>query len=234
MTEIRWLQQTSANVPHHDEWLCPAERLRLAQLRIPKRRTDWRLGRWTVKSAVASCLNLPKDTPTFASIAVLPAETGAPKVFIRNQAAEVTVSLSHCDGVGICAVAEGPVSLGCDLERVEPRSLAFVHDYFTPSEQDAVAACDNEELRAAMITLIWSAKEAVLKALETGLRADTRSLTVSFAEDVNLNSPWRKLTVQTRDSCFEAWWKQDNQLLYCFASEHLLACPQELDKGIWD
>ena len=229
MTELRWLQQTNANVPPHDAWLCPAERLRLAQLRIPKRRTDWRLGRWTVKCALASYLGLPKAIRTFATIAVMPAETGAPRVFIGDEAAEVAVSLSHCDGVGICAVARRPVWLGCDLEKVEPRSWSFVRDYFTPHEQNAVAACENDKLRASMITVVWSAKEAVLKALETGLRADTRSLTVSFTDEVILEAPWRSLIICTNNRCFKGWWKQEKQLLYCFASDQLPAFPQALE-----
>ena len=204
----------------------------MAQLRIPKRRTDWRLGRWTVKCAVASYLGLPGAIRTLATIAVKPAETGAPRVFIGGYAAEVAVSLSHCDGVGLCAVARRPVLLGCDLERVEPRSWSFVRDYFTASEQDAVAACENDGLRASLITLIWSAKEAVLKALETGLRADTRSLTVNFADGVILAPPWRSLTVCANDRCFKGCWKQEDQLIYCFASDQLPVSPHALEMSL--
>lgn len=234
MTELRWLQQTSANVPLHDAWLCPAERLRLAQLRVPKRRSDWRLGRWTVKCAVASYLGLPNAIRTFATIAVKPAATGAPRVFIGGDAAEVAVSLSHCDGVGLCAVARHPVLLGCDLEKVEPRDWSFVRDYFTQNEQDAVAACENDELRASLITLVWSAKEAVLKALETGLRADTRSLTVSFADKVILKAPWQSLTVCANNRYFKGCWKQQGSLIYCFASDQLPLYPRTLERNRLD
>ena len=69
--------------------------------------------------------------------------------------------------------------LGCDLEIVEPRSDAFVADYFTAEEQEVVRqACPAD--RFALIALIWSAKESALKALQSGLRIDTRSLSVAL------------------------------------------------------
>jgi phosphopantetheinyl transferase len=117
--------------------------------------------------------------------------------------------------------------MGCDLEKVEPRTWSFVRDYFTPNEQDAVAAQGNPELRARMVTLIWSAKEAVLKALETGLRADTRTLSVSFEGDATLDRPlWQSLTVCTSNSCFNGWWKEENEFVYCFASNQPPAPPR--------
>jgi 4'-phosphopantetheinyl transferase len=229
MMELRWLQQTSADVPQHDDWLCPAERQRLSRLLIPKRRADWRLGRWTVKNAIASYLDLPRGTGTFSSIEVIPAQSGAPRVFIRNRAASVAISLSHCDGIGLCAVARNPVLLGCDVERVEPRSSVFVRDYFTQSEQEDIATHSDDETRAAVITLIWSAKEAALKALEVGLRADTRSVIVSLEGYVTREGSWRSSTARVANRCFRNWWKQENQLVYCFASSPYLDSPRALD-----
>lgn len=234
MSELRWLQQTSADVPTHDEWLCLAERRRLVQLRVPKRRSDWRLGRWTIKRAVASYFGLPQDSSCFASIAVRPAETGAPRVFIDDEASNVAVSLSHCDGVGLCALTRRPTLLGCDLEKVELRTWSFVTDYFTPSEQNIVASCNPPELRSSIITLIWSAKEAVLKALETGLRADTRSLTVNFSGGTFSQTTWQSLTVRTEQCCFTSWWRQENQFLYCFSSDPPLPPPQALETASVD
>ena len=52
---------------------------------------------------------------------------------------QVTISLSHRSGAAICAVAPAGVDLGCDLEVIEPRSEAFVADYFTVDEQALVA-----------------------------------------------------------------------------------------------
>ena len=66
-------------------------------------------------------------------------------------------------------------ALGCDLEEIEPRSAGFVADYFTQREAAAVAAVP-ATARDIAVNLLWSAKEAVLKARRTGLRSDTRSV----------------------------------------------------------
>ncbi len=77
----------------------------------------------------------------------------------------------------MCVVAPAGVSLGCDLEVIEPRSAAFVTDYFTRNEQALVERTSKEE-RPRLVTLLWSAKESALKALHVGLRLDTNSVEV--------------------------------------------------------
>jgi 4'-phosphopantetheinyl transferase len=85
-------------------------------------------------------------------------------------------------GQGVDAAAKGrrPV-LGCDLELIEPRELNFVHDFFTPGELAAVQALPPGPDRDTLITVIWSAKEAALKALREGLRLDTRQIDCAIA-----------------------------------------------------
>src|ERR1700729_2108316 len=129
--EVHWFEQSLADVSAQDDWLGPWERSHLLRLRFPKRRSDWRLGRWTAKHAVAYDLNLPRDAENLASIEIRPAASGAPEVFLGNEPANLAISISHRDGVAACAVGESGAMLGCDLEIVEPRSEAFVADYFT-------------------------------------------------------------------------------------------------------
>jgi hypothetical protein len=74
-----WLTQTEADVPGSDDWLSPGEQVRLEAMRFPKRRGDWRLGRWTAKQAIAAFLKLPADEHAFARIEVRAADCGAPR-----------------------------------------------------------------------------------------------------------------------------------------------------------
>ena len=67
--------------------------------------------------------------------------------------------------------------MGCDLEMIEPRSDAFVADYFTVEEQALVARASAAD-RSRLLALLWSAKESALKALRAGLRLDTRCVIV--------------------------------------------------------
>ena len=208
-----WLEQTEADVPLEESWLSPPEAERLLQFRILKRRCDWRLGRWTAKRAVAVYFGMRQDAQSLAFIEIRPAPSGAPKVYIKDALARVSVSLSHRGGVAMCAVAAADTELGCDLETVEPRSEAFVCDYFTEEEQKAVANCDNEEERNLLVALIWSAKECALKALATGLRADTRSLSVAIGKQARAGD-WHQLSVCANTGrTFQGWWRRSGQLV---------------------
>lgn len=165
------------DVPAGDRWLSPVERSVEAKLRWPKRRSDWRLGRWVAKRAVIACL--PDKGIEPPDVEILAQESGAPaaRVLAGPVMVPVSVSISHSDGVGLAAAAVGDVALGCDVERVELRTERFVADYFTAAERERVARTAPVD-RPTLVTLIWSAKEAALKVLGEGMRLDARAVSV--------------------------------------------------------
>ncbi len=196
LVKVYWLEQTEADVPPQNDWLGAGEIARLNALRFPKRRADWRLGRWTAKRAVSIYRNAPTDPRAFACIEVRPAASGAPEIFLDREPAAVVISLSHRNGVAMCAVAPPETELGCDLETIEPRSDAFITDYFTSDEQSFVAQAPATE-RFRLLALLWSAKESALKALREGLRLDTRSVTVRLLESFTNSAPKKEATDST-------------------------------------
>ncbi|MGO9262308.1 MAG: 4'-phosphopantetheinyl transferase family protein [Bryobacteraceae bacterium] len=213
MQALYWLEQSDSDVPLGDGWLSASERARLDELRIPKRRADWRLGRWTAKCAASGYLNLPRDWEALAGLELRPAPSGAPEVFLDGRPAPVALSLSHSRGTGLCAIAPAAVEVGCDLEMVEPRSPAFLADYFTDDERKLVARTPAAR-RDRVVTLLWSAKESALKALGCGLRSDTRS--VNAAPAGFLETPgerWRRLSVATDGRTFGGWWREARDLV---------------------
>ena len=231
--EVYWLEQTEADVPAENDWLGESEAVHMAGLRFPKRRADWRLGRWTAKRALAGYLNFPSHPQALAAIEIRPAPDGAPEVFFANQPATVTISLSHRAGRAACAIAQPGAALGCDLEIIEQRSEAFMADYFTTEEQ-ALARRAPPADQSWLLTLLWSAKESGLKALRTGLRLDTRCVVVNPVDALrhpdedgegcterpaltvrpySLNT-WRALHVQhTNGPAFHGWWQETGNLL---------------------
>jgi len=210
---LYWLQQTGADVPPADDWLSAAEAARLARFHIPKRRADWRLGRWTAKQALSAYLNQPA-----ANFEIRAAPDGAPEAFLHGRPAGVNISISHSAGVAICAIAATGVALGCDIEQIEPRSPAFLEDYFTTEEQYAVAATP-AAAQALLVTLLWSAKESVLKALREGLRLDPRTVHISATGESE-----GTFSARCSDSrIFEGCWDRTGDLIRAFASDPLLA-----------
>ncbi len=246
MLDVYWLEQTEADVPSGDDWLSAPEAVRLDGMRIAKRRADWRLGRWTAKRALAICMNLPSHPETLAGIEIRPAPSGAPEVFLSNQPAPATISLSHCAGAAICAVAPSGVCLGCDLEAIEPRDASFVTDYFTSEEQALVGRASATD-RPRLLTLLWSSKESALKALGEGLRLDTRSVAVEhldaprgadgYTEEAGLILPpsyglnhWQALQVrQANGQVFHGWWQYSGHLVRTLVASPPPALPIALE-----
>jgi len=207
-----WLARAETQLPADGRWLTPAERDRAGKLRYTKRRTDFLLGRWTLKLAVARASGWPEDPATLARIEGRSAPDGAPELYVDGQRDDRGVSLSDRAGCAVCLVASGPAAVGCDLELVEPRSAAFVRDYLTGPEIRWVAAAGPG--RDAAANLMWSAKESALKVLRTGLRRDTRSVEVTPADPVPPGRVWSRFQVRTAEgSVFEGWWRRTGAFL---------------------
>ncbi len=223
---IYWLEQTEADVPLDNHWLSPHEFDRLTAMRIPKRRADWRLGRWTAKQAVASFLNLRVDLPALATIEIRAASSGAPEVFLHDQPAPVAISLSHSSGIALCTTAVAGANFGCDLEKVEPRDDAFIGDYFTLEEQSLVRRTAIQD-RPLLLALLWSAKESTLKALRAGLRLATTSVNVQLGQGwtalaakgahnsiIASYEGWLPISVRySADQMFTGYWRTEAHLV---------------------
>jgi 4'-phosphopantetheinyl transferase len=208
--------QDFSDVHEDDGWLCVKEREILAGLRFPKRRNDWRLGRWTAKQAIRAFLRLDPDVD-LSRFEIRAAADGAPEVFMRNEPAEVMISISHAGGRSFCTAGPPGAALGCDIEQLEPRGELLATDYFTPEETELARSADPEN-RILVTNLIWSAKESVLKALREGLRRDTRDISIqpeltAPTEQENVWSHWAGRCRQTSRE-FQGRWRADSRFVY--------------------
>jgi 4'-phosphopantetheinyl transferase len=194
-----WLARVAAQVPEDDDWLGPRERAVLADLRVARRRADWRLGRWTAKSALRAWTGRP-----VAEVEVLAAADGAPEAWAGERRLPLSVSLSHRAGRAVCAVWDAPGVVGADLELVEPRSGAFVREWLTVAEQAAVGAAADQALAA---NLAWTGKEAAAKVWREGLRLDVRHAEVVPAPR---GAPeWAPAAVRLGRLELRGWWWRD-------------------------
>ncbi len=226
-----WFEQKQTDVPVENDWLSASEQAHLARILVAKRRGDWRLGRWTAKCALAAHFQLPVTRQELAKLEVRPALSGAPDVFRANAPAPAAISLSHRNGAAVCAIAPSGVALGCDLEFIEPRSPAFMADYFTSAEQAVLMQAGVED-HSRLATLLWSAKESAAKALRAGLRLDTRWLEASLDDALRLDgddTSWRPLHVRyIKGQVFHGWWQQTGNFL-----RTLVASPRPLPPIPW-
>ena len=228
--DVYWLEQSVADLPDDSDWLSEAEARQLATFRVPKRRSDWLLGRWTAKRILAVRLGLPFGAASLAAIDVRPATSGAPEPFIGDERVSLALSLSHCNGKAVAVVSSPEARLGCDLEAIEPRGNAFLTDYFTESEQAMIRQTPEPE-RWIRLAFLWSAKESALKAMEVGLRADTRNVQVrpDPASPVH-NSRWTSFYVDCTDgTTFEGFWSHDSAYVKTLVATPAPFFPIEID-----
>lgn len=194
---LRWLLQAAPPTAVSLDWLTPEERSRADSFRFEKRKSDWLNGRYAAKRLVARHLRERTGLPVPLSFLEIGTETsGSPFARLSPEAPPVAgvepgrrlpvaLSISHSGGRALAALVpaggEGPAAVvGADVERVETRLSTFARDYFTPGELASLPEGDGPE-RDLAVTAIWSAKEAVLKALGLGLTVDTRSVGIDLS-----------------------------------------------------
>jgi 4'-phosphopantetheinyl transferase len=215
-----------ADAPADDAWLSPRERAWIARMRFPKRRSEFRLGRWTAKKALALYLGREASAGALRSIEIDRAPDGAPAPLVDGRPADAYVTMTDRADQAVCLVGPPGTALGCDLELVEPRSDAFVSDFLTPAEQRLVAAAGAE--RDLLANLVWCGKESALKVLRTGLRRDTRSVEVSFPEG-GIVEGWAPMRVRTVEGAvFPGWWQRFGAFVLTVAATEPFAPPQPL------
>ncbi len=225
---VYYLLRQLSDLPGDQNWLSAGEQSRVAGFRFPKRRNDWILGRWTAKEALRSFLiHAGRPAPEYSDIEIRSAADGAPLPFVKGNPASVSLALSHSGAQAFCAVAPAGIALGCDLEIVQVREAAFIHDYLC--DQEIVLVSSSPADRQPLITtLIWSAKESALKCLREGLRRDTRSVLVSLPAPGEAG--WNPLTVLCRESSqtFYGWWRNRGDWVQAVTTDVQTAEPLQL------
>ncbi len=220
-----------------------AEQRQFYALRSLKRQREWLLGRWTAKRLLQMVVEqqngrrVPLDTFTIYNVA-----NGAPhltSVYLPG----ATLSISHRDDRGLCAVSTGGEGcgdeqtecLGIDIERIEPRTGSFAEDYFTEPEIQCVRRAP-DSIADLLITGIWSAKESALKALRVGLTVDTRAVTCLLQAPGAPLHNWTRFDIMCDQARLKrsaaplkGWWRtMEDYVLTCVGSSEPLWMSQAL------
>jgi 4'-phosphopantetheinyl transferase len=112
--------------------------------------------------------------------------------------AQVHFNLSHCEERAVLAI--GNAEIGIDLERERPiEHIDLAKRYFHPHEVAAITASRDEAEQRRAFFLVWTLKEAVVKALGTGLSTPLDSF------EVAIGGSKPRLTVAP-EGAPQAWW----------------------------
>ncbi|HVU24781.1 MAG TPA: 4'-phosphopantetheinyl transferase superfamily protein [Opitutus sp.] len=159
-----------------DEFLHPEERAVFAGFKVDRRRMSYLLGRVAAKTALGACVGRGFD-PTQCLV--------APGVFsqpmVRYSAAPgLDISISHSDRVACALAFPGEHPMAVDLEEVDAARTKVMLTQIRPAEDElARARCPSVDVAA---TVLWTAKEALSKALRCGMTCPYELLEVAAVE----------------------------------------------------
>lgn len=129
-----------------------------SKISSPKRQIEFIAGRRACKRALFKFLNKPtaEIKEEYSEISILYSETGSP--LAENLKLNVTISHSH--EIAVAAVSNSPI--GIDIEQINPKRISALK-YANP---------DSKTQNLTQLTVMWTLKEALSKALKTGLMKD--------------------------------------------------------------
>jgi len=103
---------------------------------------------------------------------------GRPQLFYKQNVLG-HVSISHSKELA-SATFDTKENIGIDLEYVCKRDIAFYKFNFTPQEKDIVGKFNGLDFDK-VVTLFWTAKEAMSKVMGIGLRVDARNFEIHIS-----------------------------------------------------
>lgn len=230
---IHWLiQSTNAHsnlsraVPP-PKLLNAEEHAQFVKLKTDKRRRDWLLGRWTAKHLLQALHEKQtRQRHPLTEFQIKTASGGAPHAYLCGSPC-YSISISHSTNHALCvATPNRNVHVGADIEYIEPRSDAFVMDYFTEAELDIVCALSGAE-RDVIATAIWSGKEAALKTIGLGLVVDTRAVSCHIEPSYRAFEGWTPFTVVLDPRSIEVdygvigWWRLHQNFVVTVAASQM-------------
>lgn len=208
----RWDVAAAGLEAAHRHGLSAAERQRLEALTNPKRRVEFLYGRVAAKAAIG------RLHPQFgaADWSVTPGLFRQPLV---HGPEPVEVSIAHTRDCATALAFSAELLAGVDMERLRPDSQHVIKSQMTACEMQTLAASSLPE--PMQLTLAWSAKEALSKALRLGLLLPFRELGL---KRVDYRAEWDVwlITFQLAPPLVVYAWLQGDEAL-------TLALPQRLE-----
>lgn len=221
MKMIHWLYESIQNMTEPPEvFLSAAELEKFRAFRFEKRRSDWLLGRWTAKRLLqAVILQHTQQMVLRNALEIHNDADGVPVASFNLQPLTWNLSISHSNAYAVCAVCDSRI--GADLESIAPREPYLVNDYFTANEQARVNASPRAQ-REIVVTAIWSAKEAALKAIHKGLSLDTRAVEISIASFEHAPARWTAFEIKfnfENAETYYGWWRVQEGFVLTLATD---------------
>jgi 4'-phosphopantetheinyl transferase len=158
--------------PEVESWLSPDERDRAERFRFERDRRRFVAGRGALRAVLAAYINEDPRALRFVY-----GVHGRPEL---DGGTAVRFNLAHSRDRGVIALTErAPIGIDIETAREMPDVDDLAPVVFSTAELEEVAAARNREVA---FLRGWTRKEAILKALGTGLSAVEHACSVSLGE----------------------------------------------------
>jgi len=168
--------------------------------RSEQRRTEWLLGRLAAKDAVRLLLRERHGLSLYpADIEIMAGNNGQPVVRVKcgsRIASTPIVSIAHSGGTAVAIATDDPncSGLGIDIELDGGDGEVLETAGFSAEERTLLSSLDTSAKNEWLIRL-WCAKEAVAKALRSGMQEGPGDLLV---QHIDLETGMVNLTISNR------------------------------------
>lgn len=164
------------------------ERATYYSYKVDFKKIEFFVGRCIAKIALSQILHVnPND------ISFIKNEFG--KLYVNNQSLKPYFNLSHTDEMVVCAVSADS-EMGIDVERTLTNHLEVMEHVFVPSEIDWVNTQGDMKARMHAFYMLWTRKEALMKAVGKGFSLSPLSFEVPFKEEQAYNHEFRYYTFE--------------------------------------
>lgn len=145
---------------------------------LERRKHSYLLGRFAAKRAVSLLTGQPAP-----EISIGYGVFHNPMVSAPAGATVLEVSITHCCGRGAALAFPAAHPMGIDLERIEAAKMAVIEETLTAGEKKLLRLVPGADY-ASILVVVWTVKEAIAKALRTGLMTPLSVYEISKLERI--------------------------------------------------
>lgn len=159
-------------------FLSTEELYRANKFRFPEHKRRFMVARAILRQLLGNYLDTSPESVQFNY-----GDRGKPKILESNTPSSLQFNISHSQEYALFGFTTGNL-IGVDLEyfRKMPDAAKIAQRFFSPKEFDLIKNLTPEQQSRAFLKL-WTAKEAYLKAIGTGLTGSLANIEIDFNED---------------------------------------------------
>ena len=176
------LDLPTAEVDHLTTFLSTDELHRASKFRFPEHKRRFIVARGILRELLSHYLDISPESVQFNY-----SDRGKPQLLKPSTECPLQFNISHSQEYALFGFTTSNL-IGVDIEylREMPDSVKIAQRFFSPREFDLIKNLAIKEQSQGFFKL-WTAKEAYLKAIGTGLSGSLAGVEIDFAEDSSSN-----------------------------------------------